>query len=265
MKTIIISDLHNRVDQADTIIQAEKPDQIVFLGDFLDNFHDTPDDARKTAIWLKNSLQQTNRIHLFGNHELGYCFGSHVGCSGYTWNKHMVINDVLTRQDWNKLQTFCVLDHKWLLTHAGVHPFHMLPYASVIGKARMSLADAANKLLNDTPSFLQAAHQDTDHWFLSAGYCRSGSSRFGGLFWCDFDREFIPINGINQIVGHTPNMRPRWITSHNNQPARLITEDIVGQPEYGPDVSYNLCLDTNTNHYAVWNGSELVVKYAGDL
>jgi hypothetical protein len=39
--------------------------------------------------------------------------------------------------------------------------------------------------------------------FNDIGYARGGSSPFGGLYWCDWFREFEPVPGVKQIVGHT--------------------------------------------------------------
>jgi len=32
---------------------------------------------------------------------------------------------------------------------------------------------------------------------------RNKAKAIGGIFWCDFNQEFVPIKGINQIFGHT--------------------------------------------------------------
>ncbi len=40
-------------------------------------------------------------------------------------------------------------------------------------------------------------------WFSSVGYARGGRASIGGIFWCDFEQEFLPTR-FPQIVGHTP-------------------------------------------------------------
>lgn len=39
--------------------------------------------------------------------------------------------------------------------------------------------------------------------WLRAGWARGGDCPVGGLTWLDWNREFVPIPGLNQIVGHT--------------------------------------------------------------
>ncbi len=69
-KLIIIPDLHNDYFTAEKIIKKENRDKVLFLGDYFDDFYDTLEDADNTAKWLTKSLQQKNRVHLIGNHDL---------------------------------------------------------------------------------------------------------------------------------------------------------------------------------------------------
>jgi hypothetical protein len=39
--------------------------------------------------------------------------------------------------------------------------------------------------------------------FLAWGRGRGGPARIGGLVWLDWNTEFTPIEGLNQIVGHS--------------------------------------------------------------
>ena len=41
MKTLIIPDIHTRFDVAESFIDKERPDNVVFLGDYFDTFDDT--------------------------------------------------------------------------------------------------------------------------------------------------------------------------------------------------------------------------------
>jgi hypothetical protein len=54
----------------------------------------------------------------------------------------------------------------------------------------------------------------------------------------DWD-ELVPIPGLNQLVGHTPDKSVR----HKNAPT-----------------SRNICLDTNLRNYAVFDGGKLEIK-----
>lgn len=117
-KTIIIPDIHNDYHTVEKIIKNENPDEIIFLRDYFDDFDDTVEDATNIAKWLKESLEQENRIHLIGNHDLSYMTDNpNLKCSGYGTDKHKAIkeHDI----DWNKLRMHYWLDEKWLCTHSG--------------------------------------------------------------------------------------------------------------------------------------------------
>ena len=60
-KIILIPDIHNDYFTAEKIIKKENPCNVIFLGDYFDDFDDTVQDAINTAKWLKKSLKQKNR------------------------------------------------------------------------------------------------------------------------------------------------------------------------------------------------------------
>jgi len=49
MRTLIVPDMHNRVDKVVRLITEIPHDRIVFLGDYFDDFHDTEHIAEKAA------------------------------------------------------------------------------------------------------------------------------------------------------------------------------------------------------------------------
>ena len=68
---------------------------------------------------------------------------------------------------------------------------------------------------------------------LQCGRGRGGNSRVGGVVWLDWDREFKAIEGLNQIVGHTPGDGVRTV---------MLRDDT------GLIVSANYNIDTHLNH-----------------
>jgi len=124
MRTVIISDLHNRVDWIESTLSILDFDKVVFLGDYFDDFDDTVADVKKVAKWLKQSLSKPNRIHLCGTHEIWYRFPNNpfLQASGNSTEKSKAINDILTEKDWNKIRLY-YCEQNFLLTHAGLHPY----------------------------------------------------------------------------------------------------------------------------------------------
>ena len=216
-KLIIIPDIHNKHNIAEKIIQKESPDRVIFLGDYFDDFGDTPEDAGDTARWLTESLQEKNRIHLIGNHDLNYITDNpDLRCSGYDSSKHKVIREYGIK--WDRLKLYFWVDG-WLLTHAGLsNKFYQ--EISSRGPVKRVMEEAVRDIED---------MEDTDRVrpFLQAGILRGGTSPVGGIVWCDY-REFEDIPGVRQIFGHTRDVKVR----HR---ARMNSE--------------HYCIDTQLNHY----------------
>lgn len=206
IRSLLISDIHNRIDWIEPYLEKYKKDfkNVVFLGDEFDRFHDSPDQTEKTARWVKYSINQPNRIHILGNHNMPYMVPNNPSqdCPGFTKAKCKIINDVLKPEDWAKFVP-AVEVQGWLVSHAGAHPTIFAPplldseYPSV-----QNIIDQANKALykvkmgGNPPEFA---------W----GRRMLNTSGFGGITWADWDMEFWPFPRVNQIVGHTPGGYPR--------------------------------------------------------
>ncbi len=217
-KILVFGDIHTFHGAVEKIVAREKPDLTVFLGDYFDQFRDTPEQNVATARWLKKSLGEKGRIHLFGNHDVHYAYpGLHTACSGFTPGKLEAIGSVLQESDWQRL-AFHYFSGGFLFTHAGLHPYFL------DGLPVKALPKFLAQVEREARKALQARKR---HWSFTAGVSRFGTQRHGGLTWCDFD-EFEPIPDLNQIFGHTPSWEPRT----------RQTAD-----------SYNLCLDTTMPHW----------------
>ena len=141
----------------------ERPDATIFLGDYFDQFHDAPQENRGTAQWLKQSLAQPNRIHLWGNHDTHYAFpGEHTICGGYTHPKDKAINEIITTEEWRRLRLYHLAEG-FLFTHAGLHR-HFVP-------ANRPLADFLAQTEREALSCLA---RKVFHWSYTAGYIRGG-------------------------------------------------------------------------------------------
>lgn len=246
IRTLILSDIHNKWEKAEKIIKHETPDKIVFLGDYFDDFGDDYRIAVETADWLAASLGQKNRIHIMGNHDTNYAFNHRsYKCSGYETSKDYAISEILKEPDWRKLPLYTWVGD-WLCSHAGVHKYFYTKYGN--GKDfKTWVKDTCDDALETA-----FAHQPAKP-IMMAGMSRGGRELHGGIDWCDAD-EFAPIVGVNQIFGHTPQRKPRWINE--------------GSP-LSKDYSQNLCLDVSHCNYYVLHDSNntmnVQIKWYGDL
>lgn len=267
--TLILPDIHHKCERAERIIKSEGADEVILLGDYFDDFNDTPEQVTETCEWLSMSVNKPNRIHLFGNHDTHYAYNyGTFKCSGFEQWKKFIVDDTVPRDVWEKLKWFHVLDNTWLITHAGLHntyiPKEIIPLLSFHKDRPLFFNKLENFLNEEIEEGFKSAANNIPHWILNAGACRGGRQRFGGITWCDFQQELSPFIGLNQICGHTPNRTVRWKCLRKGSAADIPNTNGSGIPELNShnDLSHstNVCLDTHLMHYAIWNGKELVIK-----
>ena len=271
MKYLILPDVHNRWEKVEKIIKSVKSDKVIFLGDYFDDFGDNPQIIADVADWFHHSVNQKNRVHLAGNHDLHYWFKDNkaMRCSGYEQFKSITINDFVTKNDWEKLKFFHILDGKWLLSHAGVHP-SWIDYSSFKSNkiSEFSLETIKRRLIGESIEAKKAFYANGMHWFAMPGFTRSQSPYYGGITWCDWNKEFHPIRGIHQLVGHTPNYKLTWsvieegVSRFNTLPLEGVSTPILTDKS-----SYNLCLDSQpgSQYYAIYEGGKLTIHKADNI
>ena len=230
-KVIIIPDIHNKHDIAESIIGAESPCQTVFLGDYFDSVGDDARTAKGTAAWLAWSLGRKDRIHLVGNHDLHYMTDNpNFLCSGYSPEKKSTIDQYDI--DWTRLRLYFWIQHDWLCTHAGLsNRFFVL-------QQRGRLETVVDVLRRSDKDLKDLANVNVNHPFLQAGMLRGGRHSVGGLVWCDYE-EFEDVPGVRQIFGHTRGPHVR----HHAE----------GDAEH-------YCIDTVLRNYAVYEDRQLSVR-----
>lgn len=256
-KTVIISDCHHRIAKIDAILTHEPHDRAVLLGDNFDMFDDVPEDAYRTAVWLKASLARSERTHFMGNHDqsYGYSPNRRMRCSGFTTAKDMMIWQVLDRAAFDKLSLYHVSDGV-LLSHAGFSS-HLMK--SEMGKGTLGLDETITYLAGEMQNVREKAHNDGCHVLMASGWSRGGSERHGGLTWCDFDTDFLATS-FPQIVGHTPHPHPLF---HLRRPRTSKVTVKRASDTTALDLLSNwwaLDLDTYLNHYAIIEGGVLTIK-----
>jgi len=268
--TLIIPDLHLRHQQAEKIIKHIGPDKIIFLGDWADDFDNTPEMVKNTAEWFVWSVNQSNRTHIYGNHECHYAFPYYkLRCSGYEQWKDFIISDIVPKETWNKIKWWYFLDDTWLLTHAGLHIGNLPKRISKLYPNKKQFYTEIDKYLRDEliKAFRDIANNQST-WMLSAGRARYGERDVGGITWCDFNHEFKPIKGLHQIFGHSPlSQEPVWYIIRKGGKKEKYPSSMFSPIKFDDtNISCNLCLDVYGNtYYAVWNGISLEIGNYRDL
>lgn len=232
-RVLFLTDLHTRWEKAEKILSTNEYDLAIIGGDEFDQFYDTPEINAKTAEWVKYSINQPNRIHIWANHTIAYGFPYNdcLKCSGFAKEKALAINSVLTKEDWNKFKLYHFEDGIFY-SHAGAHPYvfcdvneEEMTLQSIEKKCKKALDDAVMCIPNPVTS---------------AGKGRGGWEWVGGLTWLDHRTEAIPVKNWKMVYGHTPHEKPNYKKLDKN--------------------SFNLCMDTHLEYYAIITDGKIKIK-----
>lgn len=260
MRTLIIPDVHLKIDRVKKIIEQNQFDELVSLGDWFDDFYDTIDMARETAEYLVE-LQNTygdKFIWLLGNHDVPYVFSSVADaywCSGNTTDKMkcilQVFNGRLSKSTPKLVHIISIKGLKKIyLSHAGLCKEHFANPMDDISEFKFT-----PKIVNERcqRALLNCDIGITDNLF-RAGRARYGPLPYGGVTWLDWYAEFSPIKGISQIVGHTPLQGNPMIIDDKSK--IILPDTAVDGIDYlrytlKPNKTFNINMDTHLNNYAI--------------
>jgi hypothetical protein len=263
-KTIIIGDCHNRCSIIDQILELEPDyDKAIFGGDEFDQFYDTPEDARRTAIWLKKSLENKKHVHLLANHNFSYMFSHNreALCSGFTHEKCRAIYSVIDKSVFYAQQSFHV-EQGILFTHAGCSK-RFLDFMVQIGQTdefEYNLDNVSKKLEEWTKEAYEEYQVGGTHPLFKAGWERGGDQKVGGIIWID-NSQFVPIDDVPQVYFHTPQKTPNFKFTKKDQKdshySCLADSEMISKTAF--ERAWGLCMDTNNNHYATLNNGHLAI------
>lgn len=235
MQTLVIPDVHQKTDVVTSILEKEldKVDEVVFLGDWFDSFHEPPfvTSFTDTCAYLKSLIlehpQKDKFVFLVGNHDIGYiyqngrrseirCFkGWYVpyACSGMTVSKITKFKKEFFKKGlkddfFKKYFKAAYYTQDWILSHAGISP-------ELIKQKEMYKETEFDKKVFIEETIHQAWQNFRDimyidNYLISAvGLARYGNSPVGGVFWCDWNYEFESSALLGkQICGHTEHHKP---------------------------------------------------------
>lgn len=269
MRTLVISDIHHRFVSAQRLIDTVPHDSVILLGDYFDAFGDKPDDANNTAAWLRDVVLPNPKITLLlGNHDTMYFWPHHhyFRCSGYTDWKRDAIAKELNAENTNNFERFKLyhIEQGFFFTHAGLDNRVWKDLKRVFDekgdKTKLEFVDEVLTHWVDLVKKQIGLNQRCE--LLGAGWDRGGMQQVGGINWVDFS-SFAPIQGINQIVGHTPHRVPD--VKIQKQGGAISVKDIFEfydhksfQPPANP-LSINYALDTHSDHYMVIEDGEVQI------
>ncbi len=182
MKTLIIPDIHGKVDLLEEILKEHGPssNRIIQLGDLANCVASSRDgdiECLKIFAELQNERGSSPRSVevLIGNHEAPYFGDSQPKFSGF-WNLPEV-REAIRKIEWKVATTV----GNTLVTHAGLHPVW-----------ETQTAEELNHLWRFDPS---------NGIFRNIPISRGGRTEYGGIFWHDYNDPTA--QNFPQIFGHT--------------------------------------------------------------
>lgn len=200
-KTIVIGDIHGR-SVWKLIVNIEKPDRVIFLGDYFDSFEFSAVEQMRNfeEIMEYKKSGQAQVILLIGNHDHHYFPGIQGGkTSGYQAGASVSISHLVYE---NKEHLKIAYSFgEFLFTHAGVSSVFL---NDVFGKKELPIEEI-EKRLNE-----QFKYQPKTFEFVSKDSYNNpyGDDQYQGPLWIR-PRSLMKANretlrkDVIQIVGHT--------------------------------------------------------------
>ena len=245
---LIFSDPHQEINKVEYILEHENYDIAVCLGDWFDSFHQNSKyDVEKTCKFLKKWIFKENFFTCLGNHDIHYLYDNNTTiCSGYDPGKHKFISNRLGHfriPIRDKFHWYIWIDN-FLCSHAGINTYHFNPMIDLTKDGVTKWLD--KQIKSAELKLINGEH----HWLYGAGAGRGGRQNIGGIIWQDFDVEFSPIEGIRQLVGHTPH--PTILNHKEDGNLDFTTCD-------------NLDIDCHLNQYLIISNKKLQIRKYQDL
>lgn len=229
----VIPDIHEKQYITERILDRlwneYQVDEIVMLGDYFDKFERMSDPQLvEYFVWLEKIFRNKQIIPLLGNHDIHYLTNvRNYCCSGFDPRKVNIMDEVFGKNGCNFPKRFMyslqVRDEEvMVLSHAGVHTGMFGPFDDI---TKVETFDR----LND--SMVEKFTLSEYDFRIGPGRSRGGWETKGGVVWQDWNKDFLPIDGVHQIVGHTRRDKEfRYKNTHK---------------------SINLCLDSDLHHFAI--------------
>ena len=265
MKTIVIPDVHQRIDLADAILAKEASfDKCIFLGDIWDShdpkFH-TRHHAFLAAKWVAEKVFEDKYVFLFGNHDLGYAHRNpHLMITGYNLYHDVAIWEVLEHKHFARFKFF-TFEQGFFLSHAGLHPSFLPPIWGDKDITEKNITEFLTHAERDCrKNYLESAGV---HWFFLPGDARFNPKRgipAGGLVWCDFTEEFEAIPNLSQIFGHTFLRGKPPVFMRGDTGLDRMSPDKVLSTQISASDCWNIALDTGMQYYAVIQDGKLEIR-----
>jgi hypothetical protein len=203
MEAIVVGDLHGDINLYKRIRSTFSGEKIILVGDLIDSFVFTRTEQCALLEEVLSDIDncEERRIQCVrGNHEWSYLWPERMKCSGYSSSFSAHIMPLFYKM-YRDMPCYIFDDEKGvLITHAGLSQRLLQQYIQ-----REGIVKEDNFTLLEIKNFLEKECRNLDSGIVyNIGHSRGGADALGGIFWCDWFVDFVPVEGITQIFGHTP-------------------------------------------------------------
>lgn len=200
---ILIPDVHGRSFWKEAVKKRVDNEEIIFLGDYLDNYPGEFDPYTEKEITNKVALENFKEILdfarntkgitlLLGNHDVEYLFDSCYPCRMDVFGKKEIKELFIENRDLFKVGVYY---GDTVITHAGISP----KFLKSIGRENTSFSDFID-YLNELWK-----NGDSELGFIlgKIGWDRGGYNEAGSPVWIDWYSLQCADDEPRQIVGHS--------------------------------------------------------------
>lgn len=202
MRILVIGDLHGH-NSWKAIVESEKYDKVVFLGDYVDSFTLQPlTIVKNLRELLKFKRENKDKVVLlWGNHDHSYFFGER--CSGWSYKGYEYYNPVYEKAFDDGLFDLYYIYDDIIMTHAGVSEYWLKQVAFKDDIKDVTWDDVIPKRGMSGKTILD--------WNMYQGYDGYGDTISQSPIWIRPNSLIkCPLKGYRQIVGHTNLGKPTF-------------------------------------------------------
>jgi hypothetical protein len=166
--------------------------KLTLTGDLVDSFVWSRTEQLLLLEEVLNDIEASITECIIGNHEWSYLWPERMKCSGHDAAFAVQLLPLHARMF--KLMKPYIYDDSYaepiLFTHAGLSAKLLEDF----------LVNDQSLLTTTLENELRALDEGMA---FNIGASRGGPDPVGGIFWCDYNHDFEPIEGLRQVFGHT--------------------------------------------------------------
>ena len=228
MKIVFVPDIHGDIKFIERIESDYSTWNKIFVGDLVDSFEFTRTEQFECVKKVISMIEKGDTQCIFGNHELSYLYPT-MRASGYAGTMNTLLSPLKSKIKKLFKNYVYFYPERILITHAGLTKYIYNQFDFSLENINGTFEEWSKSPIKETPL----------GWI---GKIRGGTNTIGGPFWCDWNNEFQPTEGLNQVFGHSA-----YVDTHKDLESGIrkqeIFTEVLRQKKVCNGINYNIeCL-----------------------